>query len=139
MYLNQFDHWVKRHLKIKHYVRYVDDSVLTGFSSREEAKAALEKIVAWLQSRLKLVLSKWKIQKIKRGINFVAFRTWRSTRFLRKRSLYNFSKALKRRKVESLISIVGNAKRTATYRYFINQLKGALNDMQIQKVYRKFA
>ncbi|UFH59846.1 reverse transcriptase/maturase family protein [Sulfurovum mangrovi] len=139
VYLDQFDHWIKRHLKIKHYVRYVDDSVLTGLSSREEAKDVLKKIVSWLKERLKLVLSKWKIQKIKRGVNFVGFRTWRSTRFLRKRSLYNFSKALKRVKVESLMSIVGNAKRTATFGYFIQQLERKKNDLQIQKVYRRFA
>ena len=123
VYLNQFDHWVKRFLKVKNYVRYVDDMCFTGFSTKDEAKAVYEKVVKWLSDTLELVLSKWQIRKIKRGINFVGYRTWRSIRFVRKRSLYNFSKALRANKLQSLISIVGNAKRTATYAYFMYQLK----------------
>ena len=140
VYLNKFDHWVKRYLKIKHYNRYVDDSVMCGFATKEDAKIVLHKIVEWMRSSLKLELSKWKIAKIKKGVNFVGFRTWRSTRFVRKRSLHNFSKALKNRAKESLISIMGNAKRTATFGYFLNRIQGeAFNDLQIQKVYRTFA
>jgi hypothetical protein len=95
--------------------------------------------VIWLKETLGLELSKWKILKIKRGINFVGFRTWRSTRFVRKRSLYNFSKALRAEKVNSIVSILGNAKHTATYRYFLNQLERKTNVLQIQEIHRKFA
>ncbi len=63
------------------------------------------------------------LKKLKRGANFVGYRTWKSVRFIRKRSLYNFSKALKAMEINSLISIVGNAKRTATYAYFMLKLK----------------
>lgn len=83
----------------------------------------LSEIEAFLKNELELVLSKWIANPIKRGINFVGFRTWRITRYVRKRSLHNFSKALKRNKIASLVSIVGNAKRTATYAYFMLQLK----------------
>ena len=123
VYLNQFDHWVKRHLKINHYVRYVDDMCFVGFKTIAEAKEVYTKVIEWLKDTLELTLSKWHIKKVKRGVNFVGYRTWRSIRFVRKRSLYNFSKALKDMKINSLISIVGNAKRTATYAYFMLQLK----------------
>lgn len=123
IYLNQFDHWAKRFLKIKNYVRYVDDMCFVGFKTKEEAKAVYEKVVAWLKENLELTLSKWQIRKIKRGINFVGYRTWKSVRFVRKRSLYNFSKAFRKNKKQSLISIMGNAKKTATYRHFLLKLK----------------
>lgn len=123
VYLNQFDHWAKRFLKIKNYVRYVDDMCFVGFKTKEEAKYVYEKVVVWLKDNLELTLSKWQIRKIKRGVNFVGYRTWRSVRFVRKRSLYNFSKALRNNKTQSLVSIIGNAKRTATHSYFLLKLK----------------
>ena len=51
---------------------------------------------------------------------------------------YHNEKA-KRGKAESLMSIVGNAKRTARFGYFLDQLERNTNDLQIQKVYRKLA
>jgi len=32
IYLNDFDHWLKETLQVKHYVRYVDDMVILGHS-----------------------------------------------------------------------------------------------------------
>ncbi len=122
VYLDRLDHWLKRVKKCVNYVRYVDDFIVVGLS-KIEAKELLKEIEEFLHIELKLTLSKWIINHIRKGVNFVGFRTWRSTRFVRKRSLHNFSKALKKNKIKSLISIVGNAKRTATYAYFIIQLK----------------
>lgn len=42
----------------------------------------------------------------------------REIRFVRKRSLYNFSKALKAEKLDSLNAIIGNTIRSATYKHF---------------------
>jgi len=122
IYLDRYDHWVKRVEKQKRYVRYVDDFIVVGLS-REEAYALMNKSVEFLDSKLKLQLSKWRIAKIKHGCNYVGFRTWKKTRFVRKFSLHNFSKALKLGKENSLVSIVGNAKNTATYKYFQTKLE----------------
>lgn len=122
IHLDWLDHFAKRVMKVK-YVRYVDDFVVVGLKTYEEAKEVLRVIEEFLRKKLALEFSKWRIAKIKKGINFVGFRTWKSTRYVRKRSLHNFSKALKKNKLLSLVSIVGNAKRTATHAYFQNQLK----------------
>lgn len=124
IYLDRLDHWLKRVKKCKHYVRYVDDFIVLGLHF-EEGMELLEDIEAFLDKELKLSLSKWHMKRIKHGINFVGFRTWRSTRFVRKRSVHNFQKALRRGNVKSLVSIVGNAKRTATYAHFQYQLRSA--------------
>lgn len=117
IYLNPLDHYVKRELKVRSYVRYVDDFVLIGLTIDEaiEAQALCEKFV---QENLNLELSHWHIQKIKKGINFVGYRTWKSIKFVRKHSIYKMKKAIKKLKVESIISLIGHAKCTGTIPYY---------------------
>jgi len=117
VYMNEVDNYVKRVLKIESYVRYVDDFVLIGLTL-EEAKSAKQKCEKFVQDKLNLELSHWHIQKIKRGINFVGYRTWRGKRFVRKHSLYKFKKAVLKSKVDSIVSIIGHAKGTNSLRYF---------------------
>jgi len=117
IYLNPLDHFIKRELKVKSYVRYVDDFVMIGLTLKEakDFKARCEKFV---QDKLNLELSHWHIQKIKRGINFVGYRTWKKKKFVRKHSMYKFKKAIKKFKLESIISLIGHAKGTSSIAYF---------------------
>ena len=117
IFLNPLDHFVKRVLKVKSYVRYVDDFVMIGLNleKAKEFKKACEEFVI---KKLGLQLSHWHIQKIKRGINYVGYRTWKKVKFVRKHSMYKMKRAIKKEKIESIISLVGHAKGTATLRYF---------------------
>lgn len=127
VYLNPADHFIKRVLKVERYVRYVDDFVLVGLTR----KACLEhraKITEFLKNRLDLELSKSSIQKVKTGVNFVGYRTWRSKRFIRKYSLYKFRKAVKSGKTESVVSLLGHAKRTQSLTYMLNTIKEIGNE-----------
>ena len=117
IYMNPVDHYIKRELKIKSYVRYVDDFVLIGLTL-DEAKIAKELCEKFVQTKLNLELSHWHIQKIKRGINFVGYRTWKKIKFVRKHSIYKMKKAIKKLKIESIISLIGHAKSTATMKYY---------------------
>ena len=117
IYLNPLDHFIKRELKVKSYVRYVDDFVMIGLSL-EKAKEFKSRCEKFVQDELSLELSHWHIQKIKRGINFVGYRTWKSIKFVRKHSIYKMKKAIKKLKIESIISLIGHAKRTATMPYY---------------------
>jgi len=121
IYLNPLDHFVKRELKTKSYVRYVDDFVLIGLTI-DEAIEAQELCEKFVQDKLNLELSHWHIQKIKRGINFVGYRTWKSIKFVRKHSIYKMKKAAKKLKVESIISLIGHAKGTGTIPYYKKML-----------------
>ena len=116
-YLNPLDHYIKRTLKIKSYVRYVDDFILIGLTldQARESRILCEKFV---QDNLNLKLSHWHIQKIKRGINFVGYRTWKKIKFVRKHSMYKMKKAIRKRKIQSIISLIGHAKGTGTIRYY---------------------
>jgi len=122
IYLDRLDHYIKRVLKVKHYIRYVDDSILVGLSY-EQAKEYLEKIKLFIDEELHLELSKFRIAKIKKGSNFVGFRTWKSKKYIRKRSLYHFSKALRQGKTASLISIMGNASHSSSIGYMQSKIK----------------
>jgi four helix bundle protein len=63
------------------------------------------------------------------GQNFVGFRTWCSTRFVRKHSLYTFTRSAKRGLLESVISIIGHAKNTASLRHLLTTLKANHHDL----------
>ena len=117
IYMNPVDHYIKRELKIESYVRYVDDFVLIGLTL-DEAKIAKELCEKFVQTKLNLELSHWHIQKIKRGINFVGYRTWKRIKFVRKHSIYKMKKAIKKLKIESITSLIGHAKSTATMKYY---------------------
>ena len=132
LYLNRLDHYIKRVLKCKHYMRYVDDFVVIGVDF-EDAKRIKKAVEDYIWEHLKLKLSKFRIAKIKCGCNFVGFRTWRSKKFIRKRSLKNFRKALKNNKEQSLISILGNASHSSSHRYMLNKINKIKekNDIQI--------
>lgn len=73
-YLNDFDHFVKEKLKVKKYVRYVDDFIL--FSDDQEflvdARHQIEDFLTEL--RLKIHPIKSQLFETKQGVNFVGFR-----------------------------------------------------------------
>lgn len=122
IYLNPLDHFIKRMLKIKHYVRYVDDFILIGYL-REQCVSFKTKIIEYLKSNLRLELSRLTIAKIKKGINFCGYRTWRSLVFIRKYSLYKFRRAVKREKQEVVNSLLGHAKNTNSLPYMLNIIR----------------
>jgi RNA-directed DNA polymerase len=122
IYLNPLDHFVKRELKIRHYVRYVDDFILIGLT-RDLCLKLQDIIGAFLWTKLNLVFSKSTIQRIKRGVNFVGYRTWQSKRFIRKYSLYKFSRSIRLRRLPSIISLAGHAKYTHSLPYMMGRLR----------------
>lgn len=112
-YLSPVDHFIKRDLGVRYYVRYVDDMVLIGLGREEalEAKAAIE---GFLRENLGLEYSHWSLVKVRRGVNFVGYRTWASHRLIRKYSWRKFKRAVARDKDEVAWSIIAHAQHTAS-------------------------
>lgn len=74
VYLDGFDHFVKEHLKIRAYVRYVDDFALFG-DDREELRAVRREIEAYLAGlRLRIHPVKSQLFETRRGPSFLGFR-----------------------------------------------------------------
>ena len=73
IYLNELDHFVKEKLKIKYYVRYMDDFILL-LNSKEEAIQVLDKIRYFLKVNLELELNKkTNYFKAKQGVSFLGY------------------------------------------------------------------
>lgn len=138
VYLDPLDQFIKRELRARSYCRYVDDFVIFGWSA-SDCRAALEKVKAFLASRLSLELSKFSIEPLARGINFVGYRMWRKTRFIRKHSLRQFSCAAKKSKLQSVISILGHARQTGSFRHLLTTLKDNHHDLfnRLPKTHRR--
>lgn len=60
LYLNDFDHYVRRELKIKYYGRYVDDCVFVS-NDKEELKELIVKVRTYLHDSLGLTVHPRKI------------------------------------------------------------------------------
>lgn len=71
-YLNDFDQYVKRSLKMKYYGRYVDDMVLVS-TNKEELKAVAKHIGNYLNKELSLNLHPRKtyLQHYTKGVEFL--------------------------------------------------------------------
>ncbi|MCG3141088.1 MAG: hypothetical protein HDKAJFGB_02258 [Anaerolineae bacterium] len=95
VYLNRFDHFVKRELKCAGYVRYVDDFVLF-----DDDKARLRewgaRVMAYLATlRLKLHEARAQVSPVTHGIPFLGFRVYPTHRRLKRRSGVNFQRRFK--------------------------------------------
>lgn len=123
VYLSPLDHYIKRILKAKHYARYVDDFVIFGWP-RARCIAAILSIKDFLTRFLGLELSRFTLQSVKRGLNFVGYRTWRSRRFIRRHSLHKAIAAAKQGKLESVVAILGHARHTSSWQFLLKTLEG---------------
>lgn len=73
LYLNELDHFIKNKLKVKYYIRYMDDGVIIH-QNKEYLQYCLEEINKILE-RYKLKLNKkTKIYSCKEGFEFLGFR-----------------------------------------------------------------
>lgn len=97
VYLNRFDHFVKRELKCAGYVRYVDDFLLFGDDKKQlhEWRAA---VIAYLATlRLKLHESRAQVSPVTHGIPFLGFRVYPTHRRLKPRNALHFRRRFKMR------------------------------------------
>ncbi len=103
VYLNELDQFVKRTLRVRHYVRYVDDLVLLG-SDPEELASWQGKIEGFLAERLGLALRRDRARPVPatRGVDFVGWKTWWSHRVPRRRTLGNLRTRVARFEREAL-------------------------------------
>lgn len=95
VYLNRFDHFIKETLRVKGYIRYVDDFVLFA-DSREQLqvwKAGMEHFLASL--RLQLHPVKTRIYRVADGVPFLGFRVWPYYRYVQKPKTRRYKRFLK--------------------------------------------
>jgi retron-type reverse transcriptase len=95
VYLNELDYYIKHNLKVKYYIRYVDDFVILH---RSKEKLLLYKWIInnFLKQRLRLELhsEKSKIIPLRNGVNLLGFRIFYHYKLPKKSNMRNFEKQL---------------------------------------------
>jgi retron-type reverse transcriptase len=84
IYMNEFDHYVKQTLKVKHYIRYADDFVILSHD-RNELTENLQSIGGFLRDVLQLELhpQKVSINTFASGVDFLGWVHFPTHRVLR--------------------------------------------------------
>ena len=95
LYLNELDQFVKHKLKIRNYVRYVDDFVILGNTAQElnKYKDEIDKFL-FDKLRLKLHPKKVVLNKIDKGINFLGYIIFKDYTLVRNRVVKSFKNRL---------------------------------------------
>ncbi len=90
VYMNRFDHFVKRVLKFKYYIRYVDDFVLFS-KQRDSLIKAKKSIKEYLFKNLSLTLREdSKLKRVENGLDFLGYIVRPNYILVRKRVVNNF-------------------------------------------------
>ena len=102
VYLNELDHFVKRELRERYYIRYMDDFLMLG-TDKKRLRETKESVTVFLRDRLKLAMHprKAEIFPIDRGIDFLGYVLRDGRRFLRTSTVKRFIK--KRRRYEAMV------------------------------------
>ena len=147
VYLNELDYFVKHKLKVKYYLRYVDDFVILHYY-KNVLQDYQKRINIFLKTKLKLYLhpDKSKICKLSKGISFLGFRIFYHYKLLRKKNLNRFERKFKELKqlydtgivsreiaVEKLEGWLTYTKQANTYKYRRNLIKQFNQNFPIQK------
>ncbi len=100
-YLNELDQYIKHKLKIKYYIRYVDDFVIldTNKLRLEKYKILINKFLL-KNLKLKLHHDKSKIKILSKGICFLGFRNFYYHKLLKKTNIHQMKKRLLKFKIK---------------------------------------
>ena len=95
VYLNELDQFIKHVLKVKYYVRYVDDFVIMH-EDKEQLRTWLAAIRQFLLEKLGLTLkNEVKVAPLGNGINFLGYVQHIFHRLVRRRVVNNFRNKLR--------------------------------------------
>ena len=95
VYLDALDHFVKDRLRVRGYVRYVDDFVLFGRTKRE-LHAARERVAEFLETlRVRLHPDKTMVFPTAQGIRFLGYRVFGSHVRLARESVVRFRRRIR--------------------------------------------
>lgn len=99
IYLNELDYFVKHKLKVKHYIRYVDDFIFLQ-ESKQSLHEIKKQVIGFLESlRLGIHTKRAVVFPVSLGIDFLGYRVFNSYRLLRKSGVKKFLTQLKKLKI----------------------------------------
>lgn len=78
IYLSDFDHWVKEHLRARHYIRYVDDIVVLGDSPEHLRDLGAAMAARLAEDGLVIHPRKVRLAPVAAGVPFLGYVVWPS-------------------------------------------------------------
>ena len=101
VYLDKLDQFAKHKLKARYYIRYVDDFVMIH-NNKDVLEDYKKQTDAFISGELNLILhpDKSKIITIKKGVEFLGFRTFYHHRLLKQKNIKKFRRKLSQLKAE---------------------------------------
>ncbi|MBU4456458.1 MAG: reverse transcriptase/maturase family protein [Nanoarchaeota archaeon] len=126
VYLNELDQFVKHKLKVKYYIRYVDDFVILH-QSKVKLEEYKEKINQFLKEQLNIKLhpEKSQIIKLEKGIGFLGFRIFYHHKLIVKKNMRKFEKKMQRMKKLYQINKINREKIIEKYEGWIAYARNA--------------
>ena len=130
--LQDLDHFIKEKLKMKYYLRYIDDMVLFGSNKKKlhKSKKEIETIINSYSLQIK---KNWQVFKVdSRGVDFLGFRFFRNKVILRKRNALRIRRRAKRihkrgnisyKDACAMVSYWGWIKRSNSYNFYNKHVK----------------
>ena len=95
-FLQNLDHYIKQKLKVKYYIRYMDDLLLFG-SNKKKLHNIREMIVEFLKNEKLEIKENWKLFKTdSRPVDFIGFRFYRGYTTLRRGNFLRSKRRIKR-------------------------------------------
>lgn len=131
-YLEGLDRLIKQDLRVKYYIRYVDDLVLLGPNKKQlhKARIAIERYLNDIKLTLK---DNWQVFRVSyRAIDFLGFRFYREKTTLRKKNALRMRRRFKKiskkerlyyRDACAIISYWGWIKRSDSYKFYNKYVK----------------
>jgi RNA-directed DNA polymerase len=105
IYMNEFDHFVKRELEAKYYIRYADDFVILN-SNKRSLEKLLPQISLYLETRLRLSLHPGKVslKTIYSGEDFLGWVHFPQHRVLRTSTKKRMFKRIRKNHTEKVVA-----------------------------------
>lgn len=133
IYLNEIDKFVKQVLKVKYYVRYMDDFVLL-LKNKEEAKYNCNRIKSFLEETLRLECNqKTNYYPSSKGINFCGYIIHKNYILVRKRCIKKIKRKVRK---WNKLALSGNLDEHKFLLCF-NSFKGHIGHANSYNLYRK--
>lgn len=137
VYLNKFDHFVKRELRAKFYIRYADDFVILS-REKEYLEELVFQINNFLEEKLKLHLhpDKISIRKIHQGIDFLGAIVFPTHIIMRTKTKKRMFRKIKARKKELKTGIIDKKSFSQCLQSYLGMLKHCRGRGIRKEIYR---
>ena len=147
-FLEELDHYIKQEMKVKYYVRYVDDLVLFG-NNKKKLHRVRKEVAKQLENIHLEVKGDYQVFRVdKRAVDFLGFRFYRNRTTLRRRNSLRIKRRMKKihRKgylnvydAQAVISYWGWIKQTDSFGFYHKHVKPYVTIGKAKKVVSEHA